>query len=221
VHLDALGSRGELVRRGATVAVDLTRPMESLWNGFRSNHRRQIRSAARDGLQVRFDDWSYLDQFIDCYYENMRYVNAGPEYFFNDRYFRRLHQLLGETTHLITAHHQGALIGGGIFFEHGGVVQYHLGATYNRHRDKHPTKSVIHDVIRWSKERGNRVLHLGGGIGGRADSLFHFKAGFSTSHCPFYTWHIVVDPGSYADLVASRPTGADPSFFPAYRLGAP
>lgn len=215
---DSLRTVGNLVHHGPTVAIDLRQPAETIWAGFRSNHRRQIRSALRSGVETRFDDWSVLDEFVDCYHETMHRVEAGPEYFFPTDYFGALHNELGPRAHLVTAHLQGTAIGGGLFFEHAGIVQYHLGATRSDYRGLQPMKLVIHDVIRWAAPRDNHVLHLGGGVGGRPDTLFHFKAGFSRLHPIFHTWQIVVDPDAYAALVAHAGVSGDaPSFFPAYR----
>ena len=217
--LDALAGVGLVVCRGLTVAVDLTAPLDTIRASLRSNHRRQIAAAGRRGVTVRFDDWSRLGEFVDGYYENMRHVGADPRYFFGPEYFRGLRSGLGPFTHLVTAHQGEEFAGGGIFFEHDGIVQYHLGGTRTRYRNLQPLKLVLYETMGWAKSRGNRVLHLGGGLGGRTDSLFHFKAGFSAWHLPFHTWQIVVDPHGYADLctAAGRPGDGDPLFFPAYR----
>lgn len=219
-RLDALQAHGAVVEHGSTVGVDLTLPAEALWRGIRANHRRQITSAMRNGLRVDFDAWSDLSEFIDAYHENMRYVDADPSYFFGLEYFHALRSELGGAAHLVTATHHGDMIAGALVFECGGIVQYHLGATRTRHRDKQPLKAVIHQVIEWAGRRDNRVLHLGGGLGGRADSLFHFKAGFSALSYPFHTWRVIADPESYETLTAQGPALAgdrDPLFFPAYR----
>ena len=220
VPLDVLQVHGTLVEHGPTVAVDLTLTAEELWRGIRANHRRQITSASAKGLGVRFDEWSDLGEFADAYYENMRHVHASPSYFFERDYFDRLHSELGGSTHLVTADYLGEVIAGALVFEYRGIVQYHLGATRTRHRDKQPMKTVIYRIIEWSRQRGNQVLHLGGGLGGRGDSLLHFKAGFSDARFPFHTWRVVADPSAYEALVAAAPAPAsddDPLFFPAYR----
>ena len=61
------------------------------------------------------------------------------------------------------------------------------------------------------KARGNRVMHLGGGLGGAHDSLFDFKAGFSKDRQPFRTWRVVVDPVRYAELSQARHPADDPA----------
>ena len=63
---------------------------------------------------------------------------------------------------------------------------------------------MLHFVRGFMKARGNRVMHLGGGLGGAHDSLFDFKAGFSKDRQPFRTWRVVVDPVRYAELSRAR-----------------
>lgn len=216
--LDVLRRHGVLVEHGLTVAVDVTTSHEAIWRGLRSNHRRQIRSATAAGLTLAIDRWPELDAFVDAYHDTMRHVGAAPSYFFDRAYFESLRTELDGATHLVTAHLAGQTVAGAVLFEHGGIVQYHLGATRDGHRDRQPMKAVLLRAMEWAHERGNRVVHLGGGLGARSDSLFHFKAGFSDLRFPFHTWRLVVDPGRYRTL--SDAVGSpieDPLFFPAYR----
>ncbi|MDZ7703689.1 MAG: hypothetical protein U5L04_04290 [Trueperaceae bacterium] len=69
----------------------------------------------------------------------------------------------------------------------------------------------------------DRLEHSGGGLGGREDSLFHFKKGFSGHLADFATFGAIVDEVRYHKLVEtwqvqSGQTAAE-SFFPAYRKG--
>jgi lipid II:glycine glycyltransferase (peptidoglycan interpeptide bridge formation enzyme) len=102
-----------------------------------------------------------------------------------------------------------------------GIVQYHLAATFSDFVKQHPQKLMFHQVGLWAKDRGNRVLHLGGGLGGQEDDLFHFKAGFSPLRHPFHTWRARSDATLYKRVVSlwekMRPDSVDPVFFPPYR----
>ena len=61
------------------------------------------------------------------------------------------------------------------------------------------------DTVRlWATERGARVLHLGGGVGSKADSLFQFKAGFSDRRHLFHIWRWIVQPDIYERLCRQR-----------------
>jgi sugar O-acyltransferase (sialic acid O-acetyltransferase NeuD family) len=85
---------------------------------------------------------------------------------------------------------------------------------------------LLFDTVRlWANEQGARVVHLGGGVGSKEDSLFHFKAGFSDRRHVFPTWQWVVEPDAYRELCdrhALRNVGhgvqwTSTDYFPQYR----
>jgi lipid II:glycine glycyltransferase (peptidoglycan interpeptide bridge formation enzyme) len=118
---------------------------------------------------------------------------------------------------------QNAIAAAALFVETGGIVQMHLTGHDERHAAHQPMKLLFHHVREWTKGRGDRLLHLGGGRGGEDDSLFHFKAGFSPIHQPFSSLRLVIRPTVYADLVTARDPSLDPAdmsgHFPLYRPG--
>jgi lipid II:glycine glycyltransferase (peptidoglycan interpeptide bridge formation enzyme) len=218
---DALASVGSLVEHGPTIAVDLTLSAEERWSKTRSNHKRQINKARREGITTVVDDWDRLPDFIATYHETMKRVGAVDFYFFDQAYFDALRSRLGEHLHLVVAVQDDATLAGALVFECDGIVQYHLGATRDDALPQQPMKLVLTDAMAWGAERGDRVLHLGGGVGGTDDPLFHFKLGFSSWQLPYATWRVAIDPAAYGALVAERAPHADPTdltkFFPAYR----
>lgn len=224
VPMEPLSSAGAVVHHGQTVSIDLTGSADEIWRQTRGDHRRNINKAARDGLRVRIDEtWSHLDDFVDLYTGTMTRVNAGAGYFFSKDYFLALRAALGTALSLCIAEFDGRVIAAGLFTEVNGIVQYHLSGADEDYRALRPMKALLHFARLWAKERGNRVLHLGGGVGGNADPLFDFKAGFSDIRHDFYTWRVIADPRAYRQLTArwearhgeraDRPDG----YFPAYR----
>ncbi|HEU4423560.1 MAG TPA: GNAT family N-acetyltransferase [Pilimelia sp.] len=229
----SLARVGTLAYHGDTVSIDLRRSEEEMWQQVRGNHRRHIHRARRLGRMTAIDDWGFLDDFIDIYHETMRRVGAADYYFFPHSYFAALRDALGECLHLAVVLADGTAIGGGLFFEEDGIVQYHLGGSRAAYLPEQPSKLLIDDVRRWASARGNTALHLGSGVGGRNNPLFHFKAGFSDARHEFHTWRIVLDPDEYGRLTVTRnPQAASVSangnanangngngngYFPAYR----
>jgi hypothetical protein len=73
--------------------------------------------------------------------------------------------------------------------------------------------------------RGDRYLHLGGGVGGSDDRLLQFKRGFSELTFPFLTLRMITDPEKYRELTALSAQAANvpveerlhSEYFPAYR----
>jgi hypothetical protein len=223
VNRAALARFGPAPQHGLTVSIDLTLPEEQAWRLIRENHRRDISRARKRGRRLVVDAWNDLDRFIEMYHETMHRVGAEGGYFFEKSYFYSLREAVGEHVHLAFVEADGQLIGGGIFFEYAGIVQYHLGATRSDCLREQPSKLMFDEARRWASTRGNRALHLGGGLGGRSTSegngLYLFKAGFSDRRHPFHTWRVVVDEPAYEQLTQRTLVEADPAvgYFPAYR----
>jgi hypothetical protein len=218
---------GTAVLHGHTVSIDLEGSEETLWQALRQNHRRDVRSAAKSGLVARHlaveDGYG---AFRDLYAATMQRREAAEFYYFSDEYFEQLPAALGGRLHLVVVESGEALAAAGLFVETGGIVQYHLGGTDQAFLHARPSKLMIHFASVWAMRRGNRLLHLGGGVGGAEDSLFLFKAGFSRQRHPYYTLRVVVDEPAYRHLSEALSPGAgrdDPAtpFFPAYRSDQP
>ena len=222
--LDSLG--GDVLEIGPTVAIDLEQPVEAQWRQYRSNHRRDIGKARREGVICVHDDtWTYLDSFIRIYHDTMRRADASDTYLFDPTYFSRLRELLGTHIHLFAALRDGQVLSAALFTLCNSIIQYHLGGTDSRYLALAPSKLVFDTVRLWGNEIGARVLHLGGGVGGGQDSLYRFKAGFSRARFQYKVWQMVVDQAAYAQCLRQRAawnraqgleTVAD-DYFPAYR----
>jgi hypothetical protein len=186
---------------------------------IRRNHKSEILRLIRSGWTTSIDDWSLYERFITIYWETMERVNADEGYYFDTGYFHELKAVLGSRLHLISAlTPDGEMAAGGLFTTINGIMQYHLSGTAEAHRLLAPSKLVAHAAIMWGKAAGNRVLHLGGGVGGKEDSLFQFKAGFSNGRLAFQTWRIICDSVKYSALAPSGcADSCTESFFPSYR----
>lgn len=225
--LDALEGFGALREHGPTVPVDLRPPLERVLGEMRENHAVQIRRMGRAGFAAEWDRWETLDRFAELYHETMARVGADASYFFPPGYFHALRRELDGALHLCGVRGpEGDLACAGLFAAHDGIVQYFFSGTAGEHARRAPTKLMMEQVIRWGSATGQRVLHLGGGVGGREDALFHFKAGFSDDRRTFVSWRVVVDGERYAALAERRggdaeaDAGGGAGFFPAYRAPA-
>ena len=221
-----LSGLGECVPMGQTVSIDLNLPVDMQRQQYRTNHKRDINRARREGITcVHDEDWNYLDTAVEIYYETMRRTGASDYYFFDQAYFTRLHELLGDCLHLFVAIKEGIVLSAALFTLCNSIIQYHLGGTDPRYLNLAPSKLTFDTVRLWGSEIDARIFHLGGGVGSREDSLFHFKAGFSELRYQFKVWRMVVDQAVYLQLVQQKRawnranglevTGDD--YFPAYR----
>jgi hypothetical protein len=115
----------------------------------------------------------------------------------------------------------GEVVAGGLFTECGGIVQAHLIGTANAYLSLSPAKSLMDFARSWARQHGWRTLHIGGGRGGREDSLFRFKREFSPTRHDFAVGRWVLDADAYRRLSKARYGGAPEAspgeYFPAYR----
>jgi hypothetical protein len=215
---------GAVVCHGETVYLDLTQSEEELWHQTRPRCRSKINRAKRIGYTAVIDDrWDYLDEFIEIYNATMLRVHAQDFYFFSRQYFQDLKEALQGVLHLCLVRFNGTIVTAGLFSEVCGIVQYHLSGMRAEFGHDQPTTFMMDYVRNWARQRGNRQLHLGGGLGAERDSLFQFKSGLSKCRSQYFTWRTVIDPRAYQELVSERASqvvaddSEDKGFFPKYR----
>jgi len=209
---------------GATVSIDLTQSEGELDQQLRSNHKRNIKSLCAAGFTTSVDNWDDYPLFRHLYSQTMQRVNATAYYQFGETYFHRLRDCLGSALHLCTVMaNTGDVACGGLFTKVGGIVQYHLGATADDYSNCAPSKLMFYAVRKWAKSEGARILHLGGGLGGKRDTLFEFKRGFATHVHPFHTVKIIHNDPIYRQITGQWMKKAmggiqqRDDYFPIYR----
>ena len=221
--LEVWSEFGDLVQHGQTVSIDLQRPLEVLIHETSNNHRRGIRKLCKSGFRAVIDNWDDYPAFINLYQRTMKRVGARPFYLFEGGYFDDLRVLLNSHLHLCSViSPTGDLAAAGLFTVVDNLMEYHLGGTRTDYPGLAPSKMMFDFMRGWGHAQGLRSFHLGGGLGGCKDSLFKFKAGFSSSYTPFHTFRLVLNEPVYAILcdVWQKETGLKQSidkFFPLYK----
>ena len=220
------------IDHGQTVYVDLGLDESDQWGQVRSRLRSQIRKLVRDGFTVSWNDWSRYGNFLSIYEQTMRQVAASERYFFGPDYFFGLKAVLGDRLHLGLVEAPGGnkeIAAAAVFTEVDGLVEYHLGGTADDWRRSGPSRLLFDAARRFFGQeggRGNRALHLGGGLGGDEDSLFRFKAGFSKCRARFSTlrWTLDQEKNRHIESLWRKVHGVTtfkPDFFPRYRQVPP
>ena len=216
-----------LIENGKTVSIDLTLDEDKIWAKTRRGHQSTINKCMRLGLKASTVSYTeHIDEFISIYEETMNRVEAEDSYYFGRDYFEGL-LALGDKVHLGVVKQGAEIASACLFFESCGIVQAHLGGTRTEFLKQSPFNLLLHHMRLWAKKRGNRYLHIGGGVGGKKDNLYTFKSGFSKQRHDFFTLRSIVDSQRYQDLVQFRANAIDKSveeleasqFFPAYRAG--
>jgi hypothetical protein len=215
-----------LCEQGDVVICNLTKTLEDIGKQIRSSHRTKINRLIRAGFIVRIGSVDeYLDVFIDIYRETMDRVHATDDYYFTKAYFENIAQILGQRIKICVVEIDGEIVAASLITEVSGIVQYYLGGTRTEFLRQSPAIIMFKYIIEWAKQRNNRFLNLGGGLGGNHDSLYHFKAGFSDESAPFATIKTIIDREKYDQLISTRANSLgisrlaleSTSFFPAYR----
>lgn len=224
---------GDVVESGATVSIDLTIPPDQQRARYRKNHKYNINRLRRLGWKCvscgGLDcESTLLEEFITTYWETMDRIGARQRYYFDRDYFRSLFRMSGVELWIFAAQLNDEIGAAGIFTLCNGIVQYHLGGTKTRFLKNAPMKLIFDEVRLWANDRGAKVFHLGGGVGGALDSLLYFKAGFSDRRHRFLVWQWIIDDGAYEGLCKrkrewNKRQGCAPvsrTFFPEYRSPA-
>ena len=217
---------GACVSSGDTVSIDLTLPEADQCAKYRRDLRNGIRQLRNAGIVCVHDaKMERLPSFVRMYRETMGRVGAEDWYFFKGRYFEELLAQIGTHLHLFVCSQGDVDIGAVLVTSCGGIAQTYLSATANDYTRLAPTKLLFESVRAWAVGQGLKALHFGGGVGGRCDSLFHFKSGFSDRRHDFLTWRWIMEPDFYQKLCLEKAkqneraglTPVSSDYFPEYR----
>lgn len=222
--LNGMGGCGEL---GQTVSIDLKLSEQEQRAQYRLNHRRTISKLQRLGVEVLKDNsFVQLEAFAGIYGQTMRRVHAAGFYQYEPAYLRELMCRHPREGHLFLARFKGRMIAGLLVVGAGKIAHCHLSGTLDEYLKLSPMKLLFDAARQWACANGFETLHLGGGVGSRQDSLFHFKTGFSSLRHTFRCWRWIVCPDVYEHLCQRaslylKTRGMAPasrSFFPFYRV---
>lgn len=210
---------GRLELIGKTIGIDLRQGLAAYEQGLNSGHRYEIRRLREAGCVVTTDrGLRFLEEFHALYTATMKRLNAGPTYFYSQRYLEALMTASHFETRIFKATYQGKVCAMAMFVKCGRIVQYHLSCSEAGHTKYPATKLLIDEACRWSFSADCDWLHLGGGVGATQDELFKFKAGFGGVQVPFNLWKCIFRDDDYADLsnAAGHNSDAPGIYFPAF-----
>jgi serine/alanine adding enzyme len=188
---------------------------DDLFAGMHRHHRRVVRRA--EGLvEVEARERpDRLDAFAELYEATMRRQEASPFYFFPPAYWDELAGGLRDRLVCFDAVLEGEIVASILCLASPPWLHYHLGASLEPARALGASHLLMLTAARWGRERGYEQLQLGGGVGGREDSLWEYKHRFSPGgRREAWIGKLVHDGEAYAELAGSRDRSG---FFPAYR----
>ena len=198
-----------------TVAWDL-RGAAGLLEGMHKHHRRLVRRAQRAGYDVLVEPRpSDLTEFAAVYAQTMRRAGASPFYFFPPPYWSEL--AAGVPLVRVDVRSRGELLASVLGMGEPPWLHFHLGGASDAARGTGASHLALYRLACWAREQGFETLHLGGGVGGREDSLLEFKLRFAPEgRVGVAIGKAVHDLPAYLRLSGATAVDWD-GFFPAYR----
>jgi hypothetical protein len=198
-----------------TVAWDLGGEADLL-EGMHKHHRRLVRRALDAGYEVALERRPRdLTEFVPLYEHTMRRAGAAPFYLFPPAYWEALARDVPLVRVDVRA--DGRLIASALGMGEAPWLHYHLGAAADAARGTGASHLALYELARWGREQGFTTFHLGGGVGGRADSLLEYKLRFAPDGLTEAAiGKAVHDEAAYLRLSGAREIDWD-GFFPAYR----
>jgi serine/alanine adding enzyme len=202
---------------GHTVAWRLDADLH-LAAAMHKHHRRVVRKAERAGLEVCIEERpGSLDTFVALYEETMRRIDAARFYLFPPAYWEALLGSLGDRLVRVDVRRGQELHASVLLFATYPWLHYHLGGSSEEGRRLGANHLALLAAARWGQEADYEIFHLGGGVGGREDSLFEFKRRFSPANlAEAAIGKAVHDSERYRMLARANPI-ALAGYFPAYR----
>jgi hypothetical protein len=184
--------------------------------GMHRHHRRLVRRALGAGLETRAtagpDD---LTEFVALYEATMRRADAAGFYLFEPAYWEALRADVPLVR--VDVRGDGDLLASVLGMGEPPWLHYHLGGSSDAGRRLGASQLALHGLAAWGQEHGFELLHLGGGVGGRADSLLEYKLRFAPGGLvPNAVGKAVHDEAAYLRLAGAARVDWD-GFFPAYR----
>jgi hypothetical protein len=215
----AAGTGAPVLTRSQTVSIDCTLADDEAVASYTKSLRQEVASSRRAGLTTYEDEeWASIADFVRLYKGTMDRSGAAQRYYLSAQDTVRLRDSLDGHLHLLVTRTDDAVAAAGLFTEYAGLVQAYLVGTDADLHALSPLKVLLDDARRWARVRGSQVLHLGGGRGGRQDTLFAFKKRFSPMRHTFVTAGWVLDAATYRELSRCVDEAAHAArFFPAYR----
>lgn len=215
VVLDKIGG---IQNNGKTIYIDLTQSLDEQRNRYDKRLYRQIRQLRKKGYLIKYADTvREVFLFTDMYNKNMHRLNADQSYFFDETYFFELLKSTEFNCRLLAIYDGNEMICGAIIMWSDGVIRNHLSATAESHTQFSPSKLLTDEISIIGRGLGMKFFHLGGGVGGREDSLFKFKLSFSDQLLEDYIWCYIADQRIYNHLVEQKNINGNSSYFPLYR----
>ncbi|SDM20629.1 Protein N-acetyltransferase, RimJ/RimL family [Pedobacter steynii] len=219
-----VGSFGGLVDNGKVVVFDLGLSLETQQLNYHGGVLRKIRKLREKGYYVKEANTDEdIRNFVSIYTLNMLRVDASETYYFDEAYFKALLHTDEFDARLMFVYDKDDYpVCGAVIVLTNGIMQAHLLGTRAAWLADSPAKLLTEEITVLGRKLGAKYYNLGGGLGFKEDSLFLWKANFSSLTFNYQTWRFVADQEAYNALILRQEIEpqTEVDFFPLYRLQA-
>ena len=186
-----------------TLEIDLTEKNFSYEKTLSSKVRNMINRSAKDNIQININNSAKtLEKAKKIYIEKMRLKNAKDFYYFSDKYFIKLSDIIIKNGWCITANIGSKLVGFAIFLNFNKNSSYHLSSTTDVKKYPGLTNSLIKKAVEIAQLNGFKSINLGGGnTNDKNDSLFRFKLKMANKENDFFICKKILDKKAYKTIV--------------------
>ena len=181
------------------------RTEDEVFAAFHSDHRRKIRIALKNNVEIKIHGSEMAETFYQLMKETCE--RDGFELRSAD-YFAKILDCFGDKARLYMAYYEGRPIAGAISVLWGDKVWYFYGASSNEDRKVMPNYLLQWEMIKWSIEAGCKIYDFRGVAGVIDESnplfgLYRFKHRFDGDYVEFMGEMDLVTNPSAAKIVKS------------------
>jgi serine/alanine adding enzyme len=144
--------------RKVSMTIALDPDPEVLWNGFTSKHRKNVRRAAKNGLEIRTGGAELLPEFYAVLERSWRDLGT-PLY--RSAYFRSILEAFPDATRIYACCHEGRPVSVAFVGFHGGTAEGLWQGGLPEARELDANYVLYWEMIRDICLRGCREFHLG------------------------------------------------------------
>lgn len=211
-----------VVNLGQTITMKLE-SRNQIWNDLKGKNRNVIRKAQKAGVKIYWGrNPELFKKFIEMYKSTMDKDDAEDYYYFNEDFYKSILNDFKYNSMMFYAVLEEKIIAMSMILFSNRKMHYHLSASYRDYLSYAPTNLILYEAACWGCEHGLEFFHLGGGLGGKEDSLFKFKKAFyKNSDTSFAIGKKIFNKEKYEEMLNIRMKEVDfdseTNFFPAYR----
>ncbi|ALS77919.1 peptidoglycan bridge formation glycyltransferase FemA/FemB family protein [Planococcus sp. ANT_H30] len=210
----------DLTFRRYTTGTNLKDHDDPVKSEFSKSKQKSIQKALQAGVEYRVTvNPPDLEEFKRLYYSTMKRKDADAVYYFNDAYFSKLLDTLGEHIVLVEVLYEEKVIAVGLNLIHEKFIHIHLSGTLKEYQHLSSAFIMRYALVKWGKENGMELTHEGGGVTGNADDpLYLFKKQFGkNTEFKYYISNKIWNQKIYDLLCTTAWVDKESTSFPAYR----